>query len=165
MCHYPYSQVLFFACDMTYDAPQSHFYGQGTPDPLRRNLTLQSLEAKSLRVFYFGLLHEVLFLNASQEATSRLQVPRVHADIAFRRNWMQRWRTHILALRAELDMLAAPALALERSGVIDGKREDYFNYTDEAAWDHVRRIDRAWLALGPAVQRFQALLQDGIEGR
>lgn len=159
MCHYPHSQVLFFACNMVYDSPQSHFYGQGKPDPLRRNLTLQSLEAKSLRVFYFGLLHEVLFLNASPEPASRLQIPRVPAEQAFRCNWMHRWRTHIIALRDELDVLASAALALERAGVIDGNREDYFNYTEEAAWDYVRQIDQAWLALRPAVQRFQTLLQ------
>ena len=36
----------YYACDMTYSGNVTHFYGQGTADPLRPDVTLQSLEAK-----------------------------------------------------------------------------------------------------------------------
>ena len=43
--------LAFLGCDMVYAASgASHFYGRGTPDPLREDPTLQSLEAKSARL-------------------------------------------------------------------------------------------------------------------
>lgn len=45
------SQMEFLGCDMVYAATgDTHFYGIGTPDPLRADPTLQSLEAKSARL-------------------------------------------------------------------------------------------------------------------
>ena len=38
--------LAYYACDMTYSGNVTHFYGQGTADPLRPDVTLQSLEAK-----------------------------------------------------------------------------------------------------------------------
>ena len=45
-------RVLAFAgCNMVYPATgPTHFYGTGTPDPLRADVTLRSLEAKSARL-------------------------------------------------------------------------------------------------------------------
>ncbi|NNF71100.1 MAG: hypothetical protein HKN02_02770 [Rhodobacteraceae bacterium] len=43
--------MAFIGCDMVYPATgQTHFYGTGTADPLRPDVTLQSLEAKSARL-------------------------------------------------------------------------------------------------------------------
>lgn len=43
--------MAYFGCDMVYPASgATHFYGTGTPDPLREDITLQSLEAKSARL-------------------------------------------------------------------------------------------------------------------
>lgn len=44
------SVMAYLGCDMTYGGTPSHFYGQGTADPLRNDVTLRSLEAKSARL-------------------------------------------------------------------------------------------------------------------
>ncbi|MFZ7090937.1 hypothetical protein [Primorskyibacter sp. 2E233] len=47
-------EILVFAgCDMVYPASgNTHFYGTGTPDPLRVDITLRNLEAKSARLMF-----------------------------------------------------------------------------------------------------------------
>ncbi len=47
--------LAFFGCDMIYpDTGKTHFYGTGQADPLRTDITLRSLEAKSARLALFG---------------------------------------------------------------------------------------------------------------
>ena len=72
--------LAFLGCDMVYatdpDEP-SHFYGQGTPDPLRVDVTLQSLEAKSVRFLSFAHSQNCAVVNLSSLPKSRLLFPRV----------------------------------------------------------------------------------------
>jgi hypothetical protein len=72
--------IAYVGCDMVYSTDEtkaSHFYGQGTADPLREDVTLQSLEAKSIR--FMALAHEnhCTVVNLSQLASSRLKFPRM----------------------------------------------------------------------------------------
>lgn len=72
--------IAYVGCDMVYSMEEnkvSHFYGQGTADPLRSDVTLQSLEAKSIR--FMALAHEqkCTVVNLSQQADSRLKFPRM----------------------------------------------------------------------------------------
>ncbi|NOD93127.1 hypothetical protein GS636_10050 [Ruegeria sp. HKCCD4884] len=47
--------MAFFGCDMVYSGSgQTHFYGTGAADPLRDDVTLRSLEAKSARLGLFA---------------------------------------------------------------------------------------------------------------
>ncbi len=47
--------LAFFGCDMMYSGSgQTHFYGNGAADPLRDDVTLRSLEAKSARLGLFA---------------------------------------------------------------------------------------------------------------
>ena len=72
--------LAFLGCDMVYatgDGKASHFYGQGTPDPLRADVTLQSLEAKSVRFLSFAHSQHCAVVNLSQLPESRLLFPRV----------------------------------------------------------------------------------------
>lgn len=71
-------QVLaLFGCDMHYPAgAQTHFYGRGTPDPLRPDITLQSLEAKSARLMVLAAMQGCAVVNLST-GPSRLMLPRV----------------------------------------------------------------------------------------
>ncbi len=69
--------LAFLGCDMVY--PQSgktHFYGTGTADPLRTDVSLRSLEAKSARLALFGAARNcrVVRLSAGE---SRLIFPAV----------------------------------------------------------------------------------------
>ncbi|MDD2934056.1 MAG: hypothetical protein PHO76_09250 [Methylotenera sp.] len=74
--------LAFVGCDMVYpaDGKQTHFYGTGNADPLRKDVTLQSLEAKSARLFYHAHEQKCLCVNLTSQQQSRLVFPRV--DIA-----------------------------------------------------------------------------------
>jgi len=70
------SVLAVFGCDMHYPAGgQTHFYGRGTPDPLRPDITLQSLEAKSARLMVLAALQGCAVVNLSS-GPSRLMLPR-----------------------------------------------------------------------------------------
>ena len=70
------SVLAVFGCDMHYPAgEQTHFYGRGTPDPLRPDITLQSLEAKSARLMVLAAMQGCAMVNLSK-GPSRLLFPR-----------------------------------------------------------------------------------------
>lgn len=68
--------MAFFGCDLVYpDSGPTHFYGTGTPDPLRNDVTLQSLEAKAARLQLIAAKHGCSCVNLSTDQ-SRLVFPR-----------------------------------------------------------------------------------------
>ena len=68
--------MAFFGCDLVYpESGPTHFYGTGTPDPLRKDVTLQSLEAKAARLQLIAARHGCTCLNLSEDR-SRLVFPR-----------------------------------------------------------------------------------------
>ena len=68
--------LAVLGCDMTYAASgKTHFYGTGTPDPLRADITLRSLEAKSARLEALAALQGCAMVNLST-LPSRLIFPR-----------------------------------------------------------------------------------------
>jgi hypothetical protein len=74
------SVMAFFGCDLVYpETGQTHFYGTGTPDPLRDDVTLQSLEAKSARLQLIAAAEQCACVNLSN-AESRLVLPRADLD-------------------------------------------------------------------------------------
>jgi hypothetical protein len=156
----PYSQISFFACDMIYEGLHSHFYGNGRPDPLRRDVTLQNLQARSLRLFFFGLCHQVLFLNASAEPSSRLRLPRPGSGLSLRQLLPIDRGTELEALRRRLQPLADRALAREAAAPFDALRHDYWAIEDDpAVWQHVGACDALWMELAPEVAGFETWLQ------
>ena len=69
--------IAVFGCDMQYAATgQTHFYGTGAPDPLRKDITLRSLEAKSARLMVLAAMQGCAMVNLST-GPSRLIFPRV----------------------------------------------------------------------------------------
>lgn len=74
------SVMAFFGCDLVYpQSGQTHFYGTGTPDPLRDDVTLQSLEAKSARLQLIAATEQCACVNLS-DGESRLVLPRADLD-------------------------------------------------------------------------------------
>ena len=71
--------LAFIGCDMVYPTTgeATHFYGTGVADPLRDDVTLQSLEAKSTRLFYLAAQQKCLCINLSIADKSRMVFPRV----------------------------------------------------------------------------------------
>mgnify|MGYP001817859109 CR=1 FL=1 len=73
---YQPSVLAFAGCDMTYPkSGATHFYGSGRPDPLRPDITLQSLEAKSARLMALAASDGAAVVNLSTQP-SRLIFPR-----------------------------------------------------------------------------------------
>ncbi|MBT6415647.1 hypothetical protein [Candidatus Puniceispirillum sp.] len=75
--HYQPAQIIFMGCDMHYpDTGNTHFYGNGTPDPLRDDITLTSLEASSARLYSLAAQQGCQLFNLS-DSISRLIFPRI----------------------------------------------------------------------------------------
>lgn len=68
--------LAVFGCDMHYpDTGPTHFYGTGTADPLRPDITLRSIEAKSARFYLLAAMADCRVVNLS-DGPSRLIFPR-----------------------------------------------------------------------------------------
>jgi len=68
--------IAFIGCDMIYEGKRTHFYGKGTADPLREDITLKNLLAKSARIEAFASLQNCAVINLSQKKSSNLIFPR-----------------------------------------------------------------------------------------
>lgn len=74
--------IAVLGCDMVYDdASKTHFYGKGTADPLRADVSLRSLEAKSARLMALAARQGCAMVNLSTDE-SRLVFPRATPETA-----------------------------------------------------------------------------------
>lgn len=74
--------IAMMGCDMHYPGRgATHFYGTGTPDPLRPDVTLRSLEAKSARLMVLAAMRGCAMVNLST-GPSRLVFPRTRPEAA-----------------------------------------------------------------------------------
>jgi hypothetical protein len=128
------SVLAVFGCDMHYPASGvTHFYGTGSPDPLRADVTLRSLEAKSARLMVLAAMQGCAVVNLSA-GPSRLILPRgVRGTVALARPrpWCPDLAAEALALEAELGYL-----------VPSGRYWEEAERFDPLALD---RLDRLWL--------------------
>lgn len=68
--------IAVMGCDMVYaSGKNTHFYGTGAADPLRKDVTLRSLEAKSARLMAMAARRGCAMVNLSTDE-SRLVFPR-----------------------------------------------------------------------------------------
>lgn len=67
--------IAVLGCDMIYSSTTTHFYGKGTADPLRNDVSLRSLEAKSARLMALAARQDCAMVNLSTDE-SRLVFPR-----------------------------------------------------------------------------------------
>lgn len=125
--------IAMIGCDMTYDAAQTHFYGTGTPDPLRDDISLRSLKAKSARLQVLAARAGCAMVNLSA-APSRLTFPRTTPLAA------------AASLPADHDATAAAAALAEEARlgyyVPSGKYWKELDRFDPAAID---ALDHLWL--------------------
>lgn len=127
--------IAFAGCNMIYPAAgPTHFYGTGAADPLRDDVTLRSLEAKSARLMVLAARHGTAVVNLSP-GPSRLVFPAAG------------WRDLKRAGPAPYDAATAErALAREAALgylVPSGRYWEEAGRFDPAA---LRRIDTLWLA-------------------
>ena len=68
--------IAMLGCAMVYPKTETtHFYGKGAPDPLREDISLRSLEAKSARLMAMAARQDCAMVNLSEDE-SRLVFPR-----------------------------------------------------------------------------------------
>lgn len=139
--------IAYVGCDMIYESragQATHFYGQGRADPLRQDITLQSLEAKSVRLWALAQRQGCSFVNLSDQAHSRLLFPRV--------SWQE-----LEVMGADLDAGVDHGRALDQLSVDEallaeaelGYRVPSGRYWEMASgFDKAKltRIDNLWLA-------------------
>lgn len=127
--------LAYFGCDMTYSGKVTHFYGKGTADPLRADVTLQSLEAKSVRLMALAHQQGCACVNLSDEPTSRLVFPRARmSDLSCQ------------PPSARIDEAAVEAALMEEARlgymVEDG---EYWHHTETFDPAALARLDDLWL--------------------
>ncbi|WP_198297825.1 hypothetical protein [Bordetella genomosp. 9] len=144
--HSLHSRVIgYFACDMVYRAGQTHFYGAGTADPLRHDVSLRSLEAKATRLFCWGLKHGKILLNCSGDNETRLVFPRV--SLSALRNFKP--KSHAWSLLLER---AEKIWDFEKEAPFDALKEDYWTLVGSATEEEfIAEVDRRWLSLAPLI--------------
>ncbi len=136
----------FLGCDLVYGTStgaNSHFYGQGTADPLRVDMTLQSLEAKSVRFMSLAHTQQCAVVNLSALPESRLLFPRVdRLDLA-----TPALQRQLLRQQGELLNPAGAVSALQAEQdlgymVASGR---YWEHTAEFDKTKLSDIDSLWL--------------------
>ena len=126
--------IAAFGCDMHYPTGQTHFYGAGTADPLRPDITLQSLEGKSARLMILAAMEGCAMVNLSF-GPSRLVFPRLSRDrVAQARPLPFDIRLADMALRREDDL---------GYHVPSGRYWDEVDRFDPA---ELKRLDMLWLS-------------------
>ena len=127
--------LAVLGCDMHYPASgQTHFYGTGTADPLRPDITLRHLEAKSARLMVLAAMQGCAMVNLST-GPSRLVFPRAaRATLAQTRpaDYDATLAQAALAGEAELGYLVPSGRYWEEASRFDPAELD--------------RLDQMWLA-------------------
>jgi hypothetical protein len=139
--------IAFLGCDMIYGASvgeSNHFYGHGTSDPLRADITLQSLEAKSARFMAMANAKNCAVVNLSELPESRLVFPRVSrheavgADVC--QTLLEQQNLRLNLVKVDEALATEKALAYMATS---GKYWEQLENFDAAKLSH---IDGLWLA-------------------
>ncbi|WP_199534697.1 hypothetical protein [Rhodoferax lacus] len=143
--------IAYLGCDMVYPATQatdSHFYGQGQADPLRPDITLQSLQAKSVRLMAIARAQQCAVVNLSELDDSKLLFPRSSlSQLAVPSHLPEFLAEHAAYLSTEAISQASKAEAALGYMVPSGR---YWEVIDEFDKDKLSAIDALWLqALEP----------------
>lgn len=140
--------IAYIGCDMVYDTQpgrDTHFYGVGSADPLRADVTLQSLEAKSLRLQAMARRQGCAVVNLSERESSRLCFPRLSFEALASMTQNPKHENQVpssiqTALRAEADV---------GYWVESGR---YWEEHERFDGQLLRNIDALWLATAPEVE-------------
>ncbi|MEM7444698.1 MAG: hypothetical protein AAF414_15355 [Pseudomonadota bacterium] len=147
--------MAFCGCDMIYSqtSGKTHFYGNGSADPLRPDPTLQHLEAKANRLLIMAAQEGCLCVNLSEKEESRLTFPRLTiADLA---NLDRRDLEEDLSATQDLfdpEAISA-AQAREKEANCFVAQGDYWNHDTAINAAALSEIDRHWLAAAPILTK------------
>ena len=130
--------IAYLGCAMVYPTTgTTHFYGTGTADPLRPDITLRALPAKSARAEALAALQGCALVNLSAD-DSRLTFPRARPEALDAIRPRPHDAARIAELRAREDALGYTAP--------DGR---YWQVADGFAPSEIDAVDAAWSALAP----------------
>lgn len=131
------SVLAFMGCDMVYPATgDTHFYGTGAADPLRDDVTLRDLGAKSARLAMIAASEGCACVNLSKDRSALLFPRAAPAGLRKRMFHLDLDRAHYAALRAQEDALGYDTP--------DGRYINDERRLDMAA---LARIDAQWRSL------------------
>ena len=126
------SHISFIGCDMHYPKTgKTHFYGKGTADPLREDISLMSLKAKSNRFLSLAYEQDCLVGNLS-DGPSKLTFPRVSSASLWPEIPCRRADLISQALKHEKDLGY-----FDRSG-------RYWENLDKYDCKEIKKIDNIW---------------------
>lgn len=129
--------MAFMGCDMVYpDRGATHFYGSGAPDPLREDISLRDLGAKSARLALIAADQGCSCVNLSADRSSLL-FPRAEPSL------LRGWKGLPDLDRARYEALLAEEQALGYA-TPDGRYPNDPRAVDMSA---LARIDAGWRAL------------------
>ena len=119
---------------MIYDGKDTHFYGRGTPDPLREDPTLKNLKAKSARLEAVAASQNCSIFNLSKKPRSNL---------VFRQNSLEKIPEEYTPRSFNRDLLKVALQQEKRLGyyVEDGK---YWKYLAEFDQEKIDALDSLW---------------------
>ena len=126
------SHISFIGCDMYYPKRgKTHFYGKGTADPLREDISLMSLKAKSNR--FFCMAHEQgCHVGNLSDGPSNLTFPRISSASLWPKIPYRRADLISQALKQEKDLGY-----FDRSG-------RYWENLDKYDCKEIKKIDNIW---------------------
>lgn len=143
--------LAILGCDMDYQPQEgkTHFYGTGTPDPLRQDPTLRNLRAKSARMYLLALGAGTIVVNLSRSKFSRLTVPRADVDDVFA---MRRWQHQLMLrrMRASIDRPLIQA-TLDKEERVGYRLPDGVYWTRSYDLAAIDEIDAGWASAMAAV--------------
>ena len=126
--------MAFFGCDLVYpDSGPTHFYGTGTPDPLRKDVTLQSLESKAARLQLIAAKHGCSCVNLSTDR-SRLVFPRATLE-----------RLSEVRLMEADHQMTENVLTRERELGYQATSGRYWEFVEQFDSNALAHIDALWL--------------------
>lgn len=137
------SAMVFVGCDMVYPKTGNpHFYGKGTADPLREDITLRNLEAKSAR----------LMLHASQQGCTCVRAPGGESRLVFPSMALEDLG------QIELPRIRANASAFNRARSYEEslgyfvESGRYWDAAPDYSTDHLDAVDQLWITAGNSAQ-------------
>ena len=132
--HFEPKAIAYIGCDMIYDGEDTHFYGRGTPDPLREDPTLKNLKAKSARLEALAASQNCSIFNLSKKPRSNL---------VFRRNNIDEIPEDCTPRGVNRDLLKVALQQEKRLGyyVDDGK---YWKHLAKFDQERIGALDTLW---------------------
>ena len=132
--HFNPKAIAYIGCDMIYDGKDTHFYGRGTPDPLREDPTLKNLKAKSARLEALAASQNCSIFNLSKKPRSNL---------VFRRNSLEKIPEECSPRGVNRDLLKVALQQQKSLGyyVEDGK---YWKHVAKFDQEKINALDMLW---------------------